>query len=529
MRIIHFCLGASIKDYSKFCNNLSGWQFSLDFKVGIKNYKVSRNVDDSNKVIFQDEIISVDNFKKKMANICFSIPDDTKFLSFRSLIPFFIRPQKASYVDCMKPGKTGSDYYPTLLYNSFLIGLDIRLAERKYKLRKEQERIRRLEKNFKEDLLLKDFFTGNKDVNLTLVDLDEGIKKIEYDLEKFQVAEDYHDIQKEADDTEARLFDINNEMALISRSIRNIEDSLKIKPTMSGSDLETVYNETSISFSENIKRTLNEVENFYNKLIENRIRRLSEQKNDLLIQLTSKEEESNNLKKQLDELFKYLGEHQALDIFVSLSNKAAKLKSEKDNLEKYLTLQAEYKKKERQIEKGMIELSELTDTYLTEIKESTSHIRNFFRILTKLFYPDSISGLTITTNEGENQLVFNIDPRIESDGSDGISNVKLFCYDLALLFHGKNHHINMVFHDSRLFDGVDERQKSLMFKTIYKYFLGNNRQYIATVNQNQINEIKPLLTEEEYQKIIVENTVLTLTDDNDSEKLLGIKVDISDK
>ena len=528
VRIIHYCLGASLREYKNFCDKLIGWEFSLDFKIGIKNYTCTRSVEEPNKIFFENELISVDKFKKKMETICFSIPENSSFLSFRSLIPFFIRPKKASYVDCMKPGKTGSEYQ-ILLYNSFLIGLDIVLANRKYKLRKEQERIRKLEKNFKEDSLLKDFFTGNKDVALTLIDLNEKINKLEIDLKKFQVADDYHDIQKEADLIEHKVFDINNEIAFITNSIRNIENSLNIKATMSSSDIETVYNEANIFFSENIKKTLKEVDEFYSKLIENRIRRLSEHKNNYNIQLQEKTEKSEKLKKKLDDLLKYLGEHQALDIFISLSNKVAELKSEKENLEKYQVLQTEYKKQERQTEKDMIDLSELTDKYLSEIAGSTRNIRNYFRELSKVFYPDSVSGLTITTNEGENQLAFNIDPRIESDGSDGISNVKLFCYDLSLLFKGKNHNINFIFHDSRLFDGVDERQKTLMFKMIYDYFLDSDKQYISTVNQNQINEIKSLLTPSEFQNIIEENIILILTDENDSEKLLGIKVDIGDK
>jgi uncharacterized protein YydD (DUF2326 family) len=113
--------------------------------------------------------------------------------------------------------------------------------------------------------------------------------------------------------------------------------------------------------------------------------------------------------------------------------------------------------------------------------------------LAKTFYPQSIAGLTINTNEGENQLVFDIEPKIESDGSDGISNVKLFCFDISILFEGENHNMEFIFHDSRLFDGIDERQKTTMFK------------------------------------IIEDNTILTLTDDSDTEKLLGIKVDIGNK
>ncbi len=126
-------------------------------------------------------------------------------------------------------------------------------------------------------------------------------------------------------------------------------------------------------------------------------------------------------------------------------------------------------------------------------------------------------------------MQFDIDAKIESDTSDGINNVKIFCYDLTLLFKGHNHNIDFIFHDSRLFDGIDERQKADIFRTVYEEFSNTNKQYIATVNQNQLDEIKRLLTEEEFQRIITENTILTLTDESDSQKLLGIKVDIGDK
>ncbi|OCL90618.1 hypothetical protein [Aliarcobacter thereius] len=44
--------------------------------------------------------------------------------------------------------------------------------------------------------------------------------------------------------------------------------------------------------------------------------------------------------------------------------------------------------------------------------------------------------------------------------------------------------------------------------------------------QRNLNEIKSILTEQEYKEIIEQNTILTLTDEDDSEKLLGVKVDV---
>lgn len=528
IRIIHFCLGASVNDYKSFCDKLPDWEFCLDFQIADKIYTSKRKTEEPALIEFENERISIDKFKKRIEKLCFSIPDDISYLSFRSLIPFFIRPTKESYIDCKKSGKVGNEYQ-TLLYNSFLIGLDVYLVEKKYRLRKEQERIRKLEKNFKEDSLLRDFFTGDRDVSLTLRDLEDEIISIENDLLNFKVSDNYHEIQNQADSIENRLLKLNNEIILLKNNIENIEKSLQLKPTMSNIDLEAVYNESKILFPDAVKKTLNEIDTFYSKLLTNRILRLSEQKNQLSFAYNDKINESNKLKKEFDKLMKYLGEHQALDVFISLSQKVADLKTEKNNLERYQILQSEYKSKERQTDKDMIELSEITDNYLHEIELKTKNIKDFFRSLTKLFYPQSTSGLTVKTNEGENQLVFDIEPRIESDASDGIGSVKLFCYDLSILFKGQNHNIDFIFHDSRLYDGIDERQKTTMFKIIRDYFSNNNKQYISTINENQINEIKSNITEEEYKLLIENNTVLTLTDDSDSEKLLGIKVDIGVK
>ena len=129
-------------------------------------------------------------------------------------------------------------------------------------------------------------------------------------------------------------------------------------------------------------------------------------------------------------------------------------------------------------------------------------------------------------NEGENQQRYTIEAKIESDNSDGINNVKIFCYDMTMLFNGYGHNIKFSFHDSRLFDGIDEKHKAEIFKVVDELFNCTDYQYIATINQNQLNEVKSILTEEEYQKIIEKNTILTLTDEDDSEKLLGVKVDV---
>lgn len=528
VRIIHFCLGADAKDYKSFCEKLPDWEFFVDFELDDQKYTVKRATNDPKKIVLNDEELSIDKFNKKMKALFFDIPNDVAFLSFRSQIHFFIRPKKESYIAYNEPGKVGSDYQK-LIHNAFLLGLDVVLAKKKYDIKKEKDRIKNLERNFKSDALLRDFFTGNRDVSLTLVDLEERIKRLDDDLKKFKVAEDYNEIQLEADKIEKELFILNNSIIMLLNNIENISKSLRFSPGMNKEHVKTIYKESKIYFPDDVNKTLNDLENFYEKLISNRKRRLIEQQNKLKLEQHIKKAEAERLKKELDKLMQYLGEHQALDVFVTLSNKNSELKAERGSLKKYQELQSEYKSKERQADKNLLELNEVTENYLKEIESDTVELRNYFRSLAKIFYPDSVAGLTIESNDGDNQLRYNIHAKIESDASDGINNIKIFCYDLTVLFKGRNHKINFIFHDSRLFDGTDERQKTVMFKTVYQKFTGVSKQYIATVNQNQLDEIKKLLSDEEFNNIITQNTVLTLTDDTDSEKLLGIKVDIGDK
>ncbi len=246
--------------------------------------------------------------------------------------------------------------------------------------------------------------------------------------------------------------------------------------------------------------------------------------------MINKKSDAEKFTKKFNNLMQYLGEHQALDVFVNISNKNAQLKTELNSLKKYQEIKEECKIKKRKLKKEQMDLTEQAENHLKEFEPEIIGLRDYFRQLAKIFYKKSIAGLTIKNNDRNNQLRYNIDAKIESDASDGINNVKIFCYDLTLFFQGYNHKINFIFHDSRLFAGdIDERQKTDFFKTFYKKLNDSDKQYIATVNQNQLKEIKEHLKDEEYKNIIDNNTVLTLTDDKDSEKLLGIKKDLPDE
>lgn len=524
--LVHFCLGAKKEHYASFIEKLPDWVFYLTIEIDGTRHVVTRKMSEPTKIYFDDEPpMTVDNFNDKIRQMIFNFPPDTQYLTYRSTLPFFIRPLKKSYVEADNPSNFHTPYHK-LMVNAFLMGLDTNLVQEKYRLRKEQERVEELEKNIKNDELLKDFFTKDKDVNLKIIDLEDEIQKLRESREKYEVAEDYYDVKIEADTIEKGLAQKHNEIVLIKNQIENITKSLQTSPDLGRDSIEKVYEEVKIVFPENISKTLHELESFYEKLTSNRIQKLSEQKQLISKKLEENLQKEEELKKELDNKMKYLGAHQALDVVIKVSDRLKDLEAQKDKLQNYEELIGNYHKKSLEIKESFIKYTQKTEEYLEEIKPIIKEKQEFFRKLAKRFYPNNTSGITVYTNEGENQQRYTIEAKIESDNSDGINNVKIFCYDMTMLFRGHGHHVKFSFHDSRLFDGIDEKHKAEIFKVVNELFSHTDFQYIATLNQNQLNEVKSILTPQEYQEIIEQNTILTLTDEDDSEKLLGVKVDV---
>lgn len=528
--LINFCLGAKKKHYESFIEKLSDWVFYLTVEIDNEKFVIQRRMDEPTKIYINDEApISVDKFNEDFKAKVFSIPAETKFLSFRNLLPFFMRPLKKNYVKADEPTYFHTAYQK-LMANGFLLGLDINLIEEKYILREEQKRIEKLEENIQQDELLSEFFSKDKDVALKIRDLEDEINKLRNDRDSYEVAEDYYDVKIEADSIERELADKHNEIILLQNQIEQISNSLKTSPDLGKDSIEQIYQEASVFFPDSVTKTLSDLESFYEQLTKNRIQKLSYHKQQIARQLEENISQEEILKKELDSKMKYLGVHQSLDVVIKVSDRLKDLENEKEKLIDYEKLVESYHTKTLEIKENFIKYTQKADEYLKDIKSLVEEKQEYFRQLAKRFYPKSSSGITIYNNEGENQTRFDIEAKIESDNSDGINNVKIFCYDMTMLFKGYGHKIKFVFHDSRMFSGdTDERQKTEMFKVMNDLFTTTDYQYIATVNQNQLNEVKSILSEDKYQTIIEDNTILTLTDEGDSEKLLGIKVDIGYK
>ena len=115
---------------------------------------------------------------------------------------------------------------------------------------------------------------------------------------------------------------------------------------------------------------------------------------------------------------------------------------------------------------------------------------------------------------------YSFDVEIMRSGSQGINNMKIFCYDLMLaqLWANKQPRPGMLIHDSTIFDGVDERQTAQALELAQREADRWGFQYICALNSDTLpnDDFSPGFDLNRFVK-------LRLTDESPVGGLLGIR------
>ncbi|NYH52982.1 uncharacterized protein YydD (DUF2326 family) [Nocardiopsis arvandica] len=83
-----------------------------------------------------------------------------------------------------------------------------------------------------------------------------------------------------------------------------------------------------------------------------------------------------------------------------------------------------------------------------------------------------------------------IELKLEADDSTGISNMKMFCFDLtwAVIAHRVGRGPDFLVHDSKLYDGVDERQVARALELAARVTEEEGMQYVVTMNSDDLTK-----------------------------------------
>ena len=522
VELLHFCLGSNKNN--EFEKKIPQWEFSLDFSINNERHVVSRNTSTQGVVYLDHVEMKLAALNSWFEDRLFSIPDGISGLTYRSLMPKFLRRGLKQYVD---PRDTGDfSEYDMLVRNAFLLGIDVELIAKKAAIRTEITKLKNLRQNFKDDPLLKEFYSGGRDADILLSYIDKKVQDLSKKKDDFVVAENFYDLQKNADALAASIEQEKNMIFMWHSAVENISASMKEQPDISLTRANDLYGDLLNSFKETALKRLDEVTDFHKRMLENRIARLSSEKLRLIDLIRKAELELRKKQLDLDNELRTLSHSQALDQYTALVSEISDLTVQAQKVRDYKAIDFEYSNRAADLDVELGEEVKKTNTYLEDTRSFREKNFSVFKSFVSEFYPNSPAGISFHNNEGNNQKRFDFDIKVENDSSDGINEVRIFCYDLTLLALRQNHKIDFIFHDGRLFANMDVRQRAKVF-TLADKVVGNlGAQYIATLNPDFISGMSDEFTNDEYQRLIVNNTVLELRDDAPSGKLLGIQVDM---
>lgn len=522
MHLIHFCLGSN--SIETFSQKLEGWEFTLKFEIDRIEYYAKRNTTNQNKIEINGESLKLKEFRQKMFKLCFDVDDDIKYLTWNTLFSRFVRRYRSCYsaFDGFLPKESE---YSKILNNCYLLGLDIDLIVKKKELRDKQVASSATERAIKNDPVFRQYYLGKHDAEIDVADLQYRIAELGKQIAEFKISNNYHELEIEANEKSYQKKQYENRRVIISNNIKNIESALQETAEVKEEKLLKVYEAANVEIPDMVKKNLDDVLQFHKDLLESRNGRLRKELSKQKNELKELDDKIAELGVRMDELLDYLNTHGALEEYMALTKQLTSLKNELNRIEEYQKILKTYKDTQLDIRTEFITQDKEADSYLDDISTELLRLMNQYSGFAKKFYPKKRSGLSIKNNSGENMLRYSLDARIEDDSSDGVNEVRIFCFDLLILL-SRVSDIRFLMHDSRLFANMDPRQREVLFRILNEICENKEIQYICSINEDAMVSVKSFMTEEEYESIICNNVILELKDDAPESKLLGIQVDI---
>ena len=245
IEIIHFCLGGMPKTALNK-EELSGWTFSLELKIKGKRYKFSRNTSkEKNKVVIEGDCseweikpelnghvqtMLVEKLNKMLGKLFFGMKtsfSENYAPSFRSCISYYARRNgtMGGYISPFSRFKDQQEW-DVQVSNSFMLGLDWKLASEWRLLKDRKTDLRNLRKSADTGMLA-NFYGHLGKLESDKVLLEDKIKTQKEELESFKVHPQYRQIEEKADALTKQIQEFSNNNISDQDLLRHYKKNLK--------------------------------------------------------------------------------------------------------------------------------------------------------------------------------------------------------------------------------------------------------------------------------------------------------------
>jgi uncharacterized protein YydD (DUF2326 family) len=535
IELIHFCLGKGAqKGQVPVIDDLAEWSFTLDVELFGDEVALTRRVDNPKRVAVSGNFdrwpieptwdpdtstffISIGDLRDVVARGSFGIGSEEASAKYSptlgSLLGYFSRRGRDAYSSPFEHHRKQLEWDKQVNV-AFLLGLNWQDAAAWQTLKDEKKVLDQLGRAVKEGML-PDYLGTEGALETERVRLAEDIAEQERRLASFQVHENYRDIEGEANALTEQLHQLANANFSDSQSVALYHSAAEEEAagTATRDQLEAVFKEVNLRFPESVSRRLDEVAVFHKQVIANRREYLLTEVSRLERVIRERNIETARLDERRASLMAVLDTHRALDEFQQLQGRMADTKGSLRDIEARMARLREFTESKSRHADKVRELEVVARQSYEELREQRDRGIRYFNSNTEVLYETPGRLIIDITSTG---FRFGVD--IERARSAGVSNMKVFCFDLTLmqLWAGRSLGPGFLIHDSLLYDGVDERQKALSLHLAAREAERLNWQYICTFNSDEYPE--QLLAEDSAAR---SEPILTLTDSKEDGMLLG--------
>jgi uncharacterized protein YydD (DUF2326 family) len=545
LEIIHFLMGSNCDKDSLFRTKaLIEHTFTGEFIIAGEQFTVQRGGTEPSKIFMlaggedwpelpkkTDKssgrmFVSNSNWRIFLGHTMFGMPADIEGTAFedpgtptfRALFSYFVRRRNSGaflYPERQAEQQQRGDWQVNL---SYLLGLDWQIPFEFQKVRLRERTLEELKKAAKGGAFGEVMGTV-AELRPQVTIAETKADKLRTQLLSFEVLDSYRDLSRRAAKAKTEMQALGRESVGLHETLEHLERALDIERPPDRADIQKLYAASGIELPGVALRRFDEVNRFYDSVVQNRRTHLRHEIEETRRQINDNESRLSSLDVERRDILKTLEGRGAFEDFINLQRELANLEASA------ATLRERYKAAE--ILEGESTQLDLDRVNLKRRLQEDHQQRKAALDKAILLIADAISELyddrtgRFVVEATENGPEFRIS--IEGDRGGGISNIEIFCLDLALLqlarerFGGPG----FLIHDSHLFDGVDARQIARALLLGAQATDCHNLQYIVTMNSDIFDSL-PLPEEIDREKVTLKTR---LSDENETGGLFGFRFD----
>ncbi|MDQ4418837.1 DUF2326 domain-containing protein [Sphingobium sp. DEHP117] len=534
LEIIDFCLGSNTSpDKGLRVESLAEWSFTLDLTLKGKEVSVTRSTavpgtfeitgDTTGWLIVPEKnkddvpVLDLKKWRSVLAWALFGLPSaansENYHPSARSLLSYFTRNVHGAY-DSPFTHFGNQKVWDIQVHNAFLLGLNWEKAARWQQLKDQKNALDALKKAIKTGAIDGEL-SSLGELEAQRVRLEGQLVKEAEALKTFQVLPQYREIEREANKLTEEIHQLVNANITDQRRADRYRALTAEEAAPAGDKLEALYQEAGVALPNAVKRTLDEAREFNQAIIKNRQQFIAKEIAELTAITAKNEGRIEDLTNRRAGLLMTLQGHGALEEFTRLQDLHAATRLRVDSLTTRINQVRQMTTKVDQIKVETVELKRSTELDYEDRREIWTQALTLFSDFSEHLYK-SPGRLVIDIDE----TGYRFDVEIDGNQSEGISKMKIFCYDLMAICFARIRGLGIDFliHDSTMFDGVDPRQRAHAIELAEQMAQKHGFQYILTLNTD-------MLPTADFTQGFDHNALvrLVLTDTDPSGSLLGFR------